>query len=337
MNKLGVHALVWVGGRGAADSQRAIATTGEARLRPDRDPAVGPAKVDPARTARELEEHGLGVVTSLGLAPDTDISTADPEIAARGEALLGDALAVTRDLGARYLRRRHLFRPAQVFGAADRGRPAELRRRPSAADREGEGVGHHPGSGDGQPLRDNLLNTGDQALALIDETGADNITVHLGHLSHEHRGGEIWPAPSSAAAPAWATSISARATPATSAPAPSTSAACSAPLRRSAMAVRSRSNPSPPRSSSRSCRRRWRCGATCGATARIWRATPRPSWRRRSRRRGTPCRAVAENTSALRNQEASQRMPPLEAWKTREITIRGYPLAAAFDRHRCKI
>ena len=27
MNKLGVHALVWVGGRGAADSQRAIATT----------------------------------------------------------------------------------------------------------------------------------------------------------------------------------------------------------------------------------------------------------------------------------------------------------------------
>lgn len=47
-----------------------------------------------------LQEHGLGVATSLGLAPDADLTSEDAGVRARGEALLMDALRVTADLGA---------------------------------------------------------------------------------------------------------------------------------------------------------------------------------------------------------------------------------------------
>ena len=55
MNKLGVHALVWVGGWSEAESRQAIATTAKLGYDLIEIPMLDPAKVDPARTARELE------------------------------------------------------------------------------------------------------------------------------------------------------------------------------------------------------------------------------------------------------------------------------------------
>lgn len=179
MNKLGVHALVWVGGWSAAESQQAIATTAKLGYDLIEIPMLDPSKVDPARTARELEEHGLGVITSLGLAPDTDISNADREIAARGEALLNDALGVTRDLGARYLggviySALHKY-SAPPTAAGRQNCIAALGRLAEKAKASGITLGLETVN----RYETNLLNTGDQALAMIDEIGADNITVHL--------------------------------------------------------------------------------------------------------------------------------------------------------------
>src|SRR3954453_20628431 len=50
-------------------------------------------------TARLLQEHGLQVSASLGLSGDTDVSSEDPEIVARGRQRLATALSVLRDSG----------------------------------------------------------------------------------------------------------------------------------------------------------------------------------------------------------------------------------------------
>lgn len=103
MNPLGVHALVFVGGWSEAESQRAIDGAARHGFQIIEIPPLDPARVDVTRTRRQLERAGVQPVTSLGLGFETDISSGDPERVARGEKLLGQALAVARDLGATLL------------------------------------------------------------------------------------------------------------------------------------------------------------------------------------------------------------------------------------------
>lgn len=179
MNKLGVHALVWCGGWSEAESARAIGATAELGYDLIEIPLLDPAKVDPARTRCQLDEHGLAAVTSLGLSFDADISSPDIEVVARGEALLNDALAVTAALGADYM-------GGVIYSALGKypgpslpeGRAncvAVLTRLAEAADRAGVTLGLEPVN----RYESNLINTAEQAMALIADTGADNIVVHL--------------------------------------------------------------------------------------------------------------------------------------------------------------
>jgi D-psicose/D-tagatose/L-ribulose 3-epimerase len=54
-------------------------------------------------TRRVLEEAGLDASCSLGLDFDTDVSSADPAVSARGEELLERAIDVTSAIGANFL------------------------------------------------------------------------------------------------------------------------------------------------------------------------------------------------------------------------------------------
>src|SRR5207244_3284537 len=103
MNLLGVHALVFAGSWSKRDRERAVG--GAARLGYDliEIPLLDPKSVDAAATAKLIEKHGIKGVTSLGLNFNADISSPNKAIAKRGEALLQQALAVTRDIGATYM------------------------------------------------------------------------------------------------------------------------------------------------------------------------------------------------------------------------------------------
>ncbi len=179
MNKLGVHALVWCGGWSEAESARAIGATAELGYDLIEIPLLDPAKVDSVRTRQQLDEYKLAAVTSLGLSFNADISSPDIEVVARGEALLNDALAVTAELGADYM-------GGVIYSALGKypGPPlpegrancvAVLTRLAEAADRAGVTLGLEPVN----RYESNLINTGEQAMALIADTGADNIVVHL--------------------------------------------------------------------------------------------------------------------------------------------------------------
>jgi D-psicose/D-tagatose/L-ribulose 3-epimerase len=179
MNKIGVHALVWVGGWSEAESEQAIAATAACGYDLIEVPLLDPRSVDPEITARQLENHGIGASASLGLSFDTDISSTDPERVARGEALLNDALSVARDMGATYLGG-VLFSalnkyPAQATTEGRQNSIGVLARLAEKAKASGITLGLEAVN----RYESNLINTGIQAADFIKETGSDNIKVHL--------------------------------------------------------------------------------------------------------------------------------------------------------------
>ena len=179
MSGIGIHALVFVSGWSEAESLRAI--EGAARHGYDlvEIPLIDPRAIDADATARELQRHELRTRTSLALPPDCDISSGDPEAQARGEALLNDALSVTRDLGATFMGGVLYSALMKYERSADAGgRRASIEvigRLAERANEKGITLGLEPVN----RYESNLIDTGDQALEFIDETGAENIRIHL--------------------------------------------------------------------------------------------------------------------------------------------------------------
>jgi D-psicose/D-tagatose/L-ribulose 3-epimerase len=179
MNRIGIHALVWAGSWSAAECERAIASSKEAGYDLIEFPVFQPRSLDVDAISRSLARHGLDVTCSLGLSAHNDISSADPEVVAHGEELLGDALSVARDLGSDYL-------GGVIFSAlmpyadmpTEQGRAnsvAVIRRLAEKAAPSGISIGLEYVN----RYESNLLNTCEQTMAFIEEVGAPNVVVHL--------------------------------------------------------------------------------------------------------------------------------------------------------------
>jgi D-psicose/D-tagatose/L-ribulose 3-epimerase len=189
MNPLGVHALVWVGGWTEADARRAVEATAAAGFDLLEIPVLDPTTVDAGLTRKLLGEYGLKAACSLGLSFDADISSPDPDVARRGRELLGAALDVTRDIDATYLGGVIYSALGKYPGpATPQGHRHCVESLAWLADRA---------AADGITLgvevvnryESNLLNTAEQAMALLDEVGAANLVVHLDtyHMNIEER------------------------------------------------------------------------------------------------------------------------------------------------------
>jgi D-psicose/D-tagatose/L-ribulose 3-epimerase len=179
MNPLGIHALVWAGGWSHAECEHAVRSTREAGYDIIEIPALDPASIDIPHTKAVLADHGVRGVCSLGLDLDADISSPDPDVVARGQARLADALAVVTGIGGDYL-------GGAVYSAlAKYDRPLDPRGRENmivglrtlarnAAD-HGVTVGLEPVN----RYESNAINTVADALAVIEEVGEPNVVVHL--------------------------------------------------------------------------------------------------------------------------------------------------------------
>ncbi len=179
MNTVGAHAYMWVGGWSETECRKALENTRAAGYDLIEIPVLDPSSIDVAKTHKVLEETGLAASCSLGLNFETDISSVNPEVVARGERLLHDALAVTRDLGGSYL--------GGVISSAlgkyshppsTQGRTNSVRVIRGLA-QEAATSGIILGLEVVNRYESNLLNTAKQALDFIVEVGADNLKVHL--------------------------------------------------------------------------------------------------------------------------------------------------------------
>jgi D-psicose/D-tagatose/L-ribulose 3-epimerase len=179
VNLLGIHALVWTEGWSEDECRRAVALTKEAGYDLIEIPLLEPSRVDGELTRRVLEEAELGASCSLGLDFERDVSNADPAVAARGEELLEQAVEVTAAIGAGFLGGVvHSAMGKYLAPPTERGRRNSveaLRRVAERAERHGVTIGVEAVN----RYESNLVNTAEQALALIADVGAPNLVAHL--------------------------------------------------------------------------------------------------------------------------------------------------------------
>ncbi|SNB74299.1 D-psicose/D-tagatose/L-ribulose 3-epimerase [Arboricoccus pini] len=179
MNKLGLHANVWVAGWSHDECVRAVSQTAELGFDLIEVPALDPGSIDVDFTAKQLEKNGIGITFSLGLDESTDISSGDPEKLKRGEARLRDVVSIARDLngshicGIIYSAFGKYFQPptqAGVEGSFD-----VLRRVAEEAAKSNITLGLEVVN----RYETNVLNTAAQGVDMCKKIGAPNIKVHL--------------------------------------------------------------------------------------------------------------------------------------------------------------
>ena len=177
-NRIGVHALVWVGGWSPEQCDSALASTVAAGYDLIEIPAFNPSSIDVPSTRAALERTGLASSLSLGLDHGTDINSEDARRIEGGRATLFSALELARGLGSIYL-------GGVIFGALDRyttpttdraraNSAAVIRDLAQEARRDGIALGLEFVN----RYESNLLNTARQTLDYIDLVGEDNVYVH---------------------------------------------------------------------------------------------------------------------------------------------------------------
>jgi len=178
-NAIGVHQLVWVPGWSESECDWALQATKQAGYDFIEIDLADPSRVDGVRTRKQLANYGLSASCSTSLGFDKDVSSPDPDVVQRGEALLLEALDVASALGAHYLGGVLYSALGKYMAPAAPGAESQvaavLRRLADQAQERGITIGLEVVN----RYETNLVNTAKQALALIELTGAPNMVVHL--------------------------------------------------------------------------------------------------------------------------------------------------------------
>ena len=179
MEKLGIHSFVWTGSSLEKDLDAATLKAKDAGYSLIEFPRLDPTKFSIDRFSRRLKEREMGVAVTMGLPWEADVSSEDAATVARGEAMLNDAVAVTRDLGGNKLggiiysaHGKYSALPTRKGWDNSVGvlRRVAERARQSGVTLNLEIVNR---------FESNLLNTAAQGLGFIRDAGMDNIYLHL--------------------------------------------------------------------------------------------------------------------------------------------------------------
>jgi len=178
-NQIGIHALVWVGGWSPDEARKAIESTREAGYDLIELTMPDVATFDADMTAKLLQDNGLVAGVSLGLSPETDISSEDPECVARGRAMLADVVSLTRDVGGHYLGGVIFSKLGRyAVPVTERGRANSIESIAWLADRAAASD-INLGLEFCNRYETNVLNTTEQTLAFLQEVDRPNVVAHL--------------------------------------------------------------------------------------------------------------------------------------------------------------
>ena len=190
--EFGGHALVWAGDWSAEGARAAI--SGAARSGYDyvEIALLDPWKVDTAMTRELLAEYGVRAHASLGLSPTTDVTSTDASIIAKGDELLRKATDVLHELGGTELCGVLYCSLGKYPGPASRENRANsvaaMQRLSDYAADKGINVNFEVVN----RYETNIMNTGIEGLAFLDEVNRPNTFIHLDtyHMNIEEDGME---------------------------------------------------------------------------------------------------------------------------------------------------
>ena len=190
--EFGGHALVWAGDWSAEGARAAI--SGAARSGYDyvEIALLDPWKVDTAMTRDLLAEYGVRAHASLGLSTTTDVTSTDASIIAKGDELLRKATDVLHELGGTELCGVLYCSLGKYPGPASRENRANsvaaMQRLSDYAADKGINVNFEVVN----RYETNIMNTGIEGLAFLDEVNRPNTFIHLDtyHMNIEEDGME---------------------------------------------------------------------------------------------------------------------------------------------------
>jgi D-psicose/D-tagatose/L-ribulose 3-epimerase len=178
-NPLGVHALVFTGGTAPEQVRQAVDQAAGAGYDLLELALLDPAAIDVSAARAAVQDAGLAVSGSLGLAPATDVSSEDPDTVARGEHLLRSAIDVVAGLGGHP-------RCGVIYSAMGKYlSPATSRGRANAVAALQRLADHAADQGIDLALEvvnryeTNLVNTAVEGLTLLEEIDRPNVGLHL--------------------------------------------------------------------------------------------------------------------------------------------------------------
>lgn len=187
MEGFGVHTSMWTMNWDREGAERAIAGAVEYKVDFIEIPMLNAPAIDAAHTRALLERHNLRAVCSLGL-PDHALASNNPEAAIEH---LKVALDKTRETGAEAL-------SGVTFGAIGErtGHPPSekelenVARVLDAGSKYAKSIGLLFGIEPVNRYENHLINTGWQAVEMIERVGSDNIFIHLDtyHMNIEEKG-----------------------------------------------------------------------------------------------------------------------------------------------------
>lgn len=179
MSMVGCHALVFSGVFDREGFERSAQITRDSGFDLLELVMMNPFSFDLDAAKNVLGKEDLALSASLGLDPTTDVSSDDPEIVARGEAVLNRALDILHELGAQYL-------VGVIYSAlAKYSQPATLTGRQHSADvmrRIGEraqSLGIKVGLEVVNRYETNIMNTSKEGIAFVNQVDHPNVGVHL--------------------------------------------------------------------------------------------------------------------------------------------------------------
>jgi D-psicose/D-tagatose/L-ribulose 3-epimerase len=179
MERFGAHGLIWANEWKPDDAERTIASATCDQLHHVEIPLFDPWSLDVSATRELLDQHDLAATGSLALSRATDVSSEDLSIVADGERQVTKALEAAAALGCQYLCGVYysaLQRYEQPATSRGRNNSISLMR---SVGQQAKELGVTLVLEVVNRYETNLLNTADDALRYIDETGLNNIRVHL--------------------------------------------------------------------------------------------------------------------------------------------------------------
>lgn len=99
MRRLGIHSFVWTNGHTQEGLETALEKSAEHGYRMIEFAYLRPERFNLDRLARKARSLDIEIVVTMGLSRDSDVSSEDSVVVARGTAVLADAVRAVRDIG----------------------------------------------------------------------------------------------------------------------------------------------------------------------------------------------------------------------------------------------
>ncbi|MFO1067637.1 MAG: sugar phosphate isomerase/epimerase family protein [Geminicoccaceae bacterium] len=177
--KFGVHALVFTDQWNEANARAACAAAADIGFDLIEVLMFDPYAFDLAATREALKGTGLGLRLGTALGPATDISSPDPAIAARGEAAVGRSLEIAAELGAPAISGITYAAFASYAAPPTPAQRDGVVERLARLDGRAAGLGLRLGLEPVNRYESYMVNTLDEAAALIRDAGGRSMFVHM--------------------------------------------------------------------------------------------------------------------------------------------------------------